>query len=140
MGFLTALVAMFPCLAPLLAIWFVIRILAKLEELRRNFVLLVLSFALYGVLLSVPLNIRTNMLSSVINANSTTLADIIMFVMGALIMQMTCYAFAKLGHRRNMTKTAAFIIGLPGFLVLLAIFLFGLHSGPGSVDGSDNNG
>jgi hypothetical protein len=135
---LTMLVAALPCLAPLLGIFVLIKILGKFAEIVRNFVLLVWSFLLYGLLLSAPLTIRTNYLPSFIDLNSTMLADLIMFVMGALIMELTCYAFSKLGHKRNQARTAAFIVGLPGFIILLGIFLFSLHGGPDLSDGSDN--
>jgi hypothetical protein len=135
---LTALVAAFPCLAPILGIWLIIGILAKVAEIIQNFGLLAFSFALYGALLFVPTYVRLKLESSVIDASHTNLYALLMFLMGALIMQATCQLFGKFGRRGS--KTAAFIIGLPGFIIMLVIFLFNLHKGAAEAGGSGDGG
>lgn len=128
-----ALVAAFPCLAPLVVIWIFIRIAARIGEIVENFMPLILSSVLYLGLLFVPVYMRESLVSA-FDITSTTVAAATMFLMGAALMHATCYVFEKCG--RNSSKTAAFIVGLPGFIILLVIFLFTIHSG----DAGDGDG
>lgn len=134
---LGVMVAAFPCLAPLLGIWLLINILAKIGEIIENFMLLVVSFVLYAVLLLLPLPVRIHVETSIIDANSAMMVNAIMFGIGTLIMQVTCHIFKQFG--RKSSKTAAFIVGLPGFLIMLVIFLFSLHDGGDAADASGDN-
>jgi hypothetical protein len=133
---LTAIVVLFPCCAPILGLWFIIKVLAKIAEIINNLILLIASSFLYGILLYIPLATRIRLENSITDADSTWLVPSLMVVIGALIMQAICSIFALFGHKSS--KTVAFIVGLPGFLIMLIIFLFTLDGGEDGADGTDD--
>lgn len=106
-----------PILAPFCAIYMIYAAYKQLTSIISHLFLIITGGGMYLLLYIVPVRLAD------LFQLSPLLQGILLFVLGALAIISVCRMLIKLGYPGD--KVAAFVIGLPGFLLLLLFTLSG---------------